>query len=162
MQKKFQNNTVYIDWTNLHKWVQWLWKKIDYKKFRKWLDEKYWIKKAYIFMWYIESQKNIYEYLKQSWFKLIFKESIIHNWIIKWNADWEMILKSVEDFYEKEDLWKVILVTWDWDFSCLIDFLVKKWVFETILIPNKKYSSYLIRKKHNIKITYLKDFLNWF
>lgn len=151
------DNVAYIDGTNLYKWIKELWEELDYKKFRNWLFEKYWIKKAFIFMWFIEEQKLLYKHLEDSWFILIFKESITQKWVVKWNADAELILKAVRDFYE-EEIWKVVLVTWDWDFSCLIDFLVEKKVFKTILIPNRKYCSYLIRKKQ-ISLIYLKNFL---
>ena len=144
---KIKNNIAYIDWTNLHKWIQNLWEELDYKKFRNWIFEKFWVQKAYIFMWFIETQKPLYNFLEKIWFNLIFKESIVHKWIVKWNADSELVLKSVRDFYENDELWEVVLVTGDWDFSCLIDFLVEKRKFKTILIPNKKFCSYLIRKK---------------
>jgi len=157
--QKIKNNIAYIDWTNLHKWIKNLWEELDYKKFRNWIYEKYKIEKAYIFMWFIESQKPLYDFLEKVWFNLIFKESIVHKWIVKWNADSELVLKSVRDFYEENELWEVVLVTWDWDFSCLIDFLVEKWKFKTILIPNRKYCSYLIRKKQ-ISLIYLKNFIN--
>lgn len=159
MQKNQKQNIAYVDWTNLHKWIKNLWEELDYKKFYIFLKNKYRIQKSYIFMWFLENQRDLYKYLENCWFELIFKESIFHNWSIKWNADSEMVLKSVRDFYEEKDIWSSILVTWDWDFSCLIDFLVEKKIFKTILIPNKKFCSYLIRKKQ-IPLTYLKNFLN--
>lgn len=150
---KFKKNIAYIDGTNLYKGLQELNKTLDYKRFRIWLLQKYRIKTAYIFIGYIQKQKPLYEYLKKSGFILIFKESVIQDGIIKGNADSEMVLKSVRDVFE-EDISNVILVSGDGDFSCLVDFLIEKQVFKTILIPNRKYCSYLLRKK-KCSLTYL-------
>ncbi len=148
-------NIAYIDGTNLYKGLQELKKELDYKRFRVWLLQKYRIRTAYIFMGYIPEQKNLYEYLKKSGFTLIFKESVIQKGAIKGNADSEMVLQSVRDFFEKE-IGQVVLVSGDGDFSCLVDFLIEKKVFRTILIPNSKYCSYLLRKK-KCSLTYLED-----
>ena len=147
MNKKSPINIAYIDGTNLYKGIKSLDKELDYVRFRKWLLHKYWITKAYIFMGYISQQEPLYKFLKKAGYILIFKESITQRGVVKWNADAEMVLQSVRDVYEiKPD--NVILVSWDGDFSCLVDFLIEKEVFKILLIPNRKYSSYLLRKKN--------------
>jgi len=148
-------NIVYIDGTNLYKGIESLGIELDYIRFRKWLLHKYRITKAYIFMGYISKQAPLYKYLESASFSLIFKESITQKGIVKGNADSEMVLKSVRDVFE-ETPDNVILVSGDGDFSCLVDFLIEKEVFKTILIPNKNYVSYLLRKK-NISMTFLED-----
>ena len=148
-------NIAYIDGTNLHRGIKSLGEELDYVRFRKWLLYKYRINEAYIFMGFIKEQKPLYDYLETSGFALIFKESVVQKGSIKGNADSEMVLQSVRDFFEKKPK-NVVLVSGDGDFSCLIDFLIEKECFRTILIPNKKYSSYLIRKK-KCSLTFLDD-----
>lgn len=139
-------NIAYIDGTNLYKGIKSLGRELDYARFRKWLTDKYKISKAYIFMGYISKQEPLYKYLKNAGFTLIFKESVTQRGVVKGNADAEMVLQSVRDVFEKT-LNNVILVSGDGDFSCLVDFLIEKRVFKILLIPNRKYSSYLLRKK---------------
>jgi uncharacterized LabA/DUF88 family protein len=146
-------NIAYIDGTNLYKGLQSLGKTLDYTRFYIWLSEKYKISIAYIFMGYISEKELLYKYLKKSGFTLIFKESVTQKGIVKGNADAEMILQSVRDVFEK-DIDNAIIVSGDGDFSCLIDFLIEKEVFKTLLIPNMKFCSYLLKKK-NISITRL-------
>ena len=146
MNKKDLENIAYIDGTNLHKGFKTIGVEIDYFKLRKWLFNKYDITNAYIFMGYIKEKKLLYKYLKKAGFNLIFKESVLQNGVIKGNADSEMVLKSVRDYFE-ENIESVVIVSGDGDFSCLVDFLIEKDVLKILLMPNRKYSSYLLRKK---------------
>lgn len=153
------NNKIlaYIDGTNLYKGIKALGSTLDYKWFYKWLFWKYRIDKAYIFMGYIQDQQDLYKKLEEYRFSLVFKEITERNGIVKGNADGEMILKSVRDFFE-QDTKKVIVVTGDGDFSCLIDFLHEKNIFKTMIVPNKKFCSYLLRKK-GLPMVFLEDIL---
>jgi len=151
-------NIAYIDGSNLYKGIKSLGKELDYFRFRKWLLHKYRITEAYIFLGHISQQKPLYKFLEDTGFILVFKESVIRKGIIKGNADAEMVLKSVRDVFEKLPD-NVVIVSGDGDFSCLVDFLIEKNVFRTILIPNKEYCSYLLRKK-NVSITWIEDFLH--
>ncbi|KKP99094.1 MAG: hypothetical protein US06_C0001G0068 [Parcubacteria group bacterium GW2011_GWC2_36_17] len=51
-----ENNFAYIDGANLHNGIAGLGWKLDYKRFRVWLSDKYGIKSAYIFI--INISKN--------------------------------------------------------------------------------------------------------
>jgi len=148
-------NIAYIDGTNLYKGIRDLNFELDYVRFRKWLLHKYRIKKAYIFLGYIAEQNQLYSYLQRAGFELIFKESVTQNGVVKGNADSELVLKSVRDVFEQNPK-KTIIVSGDGDFSCLIDFLLEKQCFQTVLVPNKRYCSYLLRKK-GCSLTFLDD-----
>ena len=141
----------YIDGANLYEGIKNLGKNVDYGLFRKWLTWKYRVDKAYIFIGYIPQKESLYDYLKASGFILVFKETICQKGVIKGNADAEMVLQSVKDFYE-EHTEEAIVISGDGDFSCLVDFLQEKNVLKTLIIPNKKYSSYLLRKKTVSKV----------
>ena len=45
-----ENNFAYIDGANLHKGVADLGWKVDYKRLRLWLNNKYQVKRAYLFI----------------------------------------------------------------------------------------------------------------
>jgi hypothetical protein len=63
----------------------------------------------------------------------------------------------MRDYFERENP-KVVMVTGDGDFSCLVDFFLEKNTFKSLIAPNKKVSSLL--KKKNINITFLRDLQN--
>jgi uncharacterized LabA/DUF88 family protein len=144
--KKIENNIAYIDGANLYRGILELGWVLDYVKFRKWLEEKYSVKKAYLFIGMVPERKRLYRYLQESGFTLIFKETLPHkDGSIKGNCDAEMVLQVLSDCYE-EKYQKAVLVTGDGDFACLVNFLLEKEKLRIVIAPNFKKSSYLIRK----------------
>ena len=138
--------------------IQELSKELDYAKFRKLLRWKYRVTKAYIFIGYIDSYESLYKYLRDSGFELIFKESVLQAGEIKANVDAEMVLRCVRDVYENAPS-QAVIVSGDGDFSCLIDFLDEKKLLRTMIAPNRKYCSYLLRKK-NLPLVYMNDIIS--
>ncbi len=76
----------------------------------------------------------------------------------KGNIDGELILSVAKDFYEN-DLKSVVLVAGDGDYHCLVDFLKNKDIPVTIVSPNRKYLSFLL-KRTNVPIVILDDFID--
>jgi len=74
--KKQENNFAYIDGANLHKGIESSGWKLDYRKFRVWLLEKYGVKKAYIFIGLIPKYSDLYKYLQECGYTLVFKEVV--------------------------------------------------------------------------------------
>jgi uncharacterized LabA/DUF88 family protein len=148
-----ENNYAFIDGANLHRGVKDLGWKLDYKRFRVWLKEKYNITNAYIFLGLVPRNADLYTYLQESGFILIFKE-ISYDDVgnIKGNCDADLVLSVVCDFYEKM-FTKAVIVSSDGDYASLISFLKNKNVFHTLLSPHTK-CSFLLRKL-NIPIVYL-------
>jgi len=73
----------------------------------------------------------------------------------KGNCDAELVVQSISDFYENRTS-LFVLITGDGDFRCLVDFLILKKSDVTILIPNrKKFSTLLKRSKGSL--TFLED-----
>lgn len=133
---------------------------IDYKKFRGWLRQKYNPNKVYIFMGLIPSNVKLYNYLQESGFSIIFKETVSSGLDIKGNCDAELVLHSVSDFYtEKSE--NFILITGDGDFACLVKFLLENKKQVSILAPHNKKCSFLLRKS-GAHITYLNDLYHKF
>lgn len=145
---------IYIDWANFHQWSK-IWGGVNYKKFRKWLSDKYNHCHVFLFLWYLKENTFLYSKLYQQWYFLIFKETLEIEWKVKGNCDTDLVLKAVENFYEEQSS-HTILITWDGDFACLVDFFIQKKHFITLLAPNKLYCSYLL-KKRNIPLIFLEE-----
>ncbi len=153
MTREKQNNYAYIDGANLYRGVKSLGWQLDYKRFRIWLSEKYGVKRAYLFIGLVPKYKDIYTFLQEAGFTLIFKETIYDGeGKIKGNCDADLVLKSAIDCFEK-NFEKAILVSSDGDYACLVKFLEEKDVFHSIISPDNK-CSFLLRKL-NIPLVYL-------
>jgi uncharacterized LabA/DUF88 family protein len=150
---QISGTSVYVDGTNLHKGIRELGWELDYKRFYVWLKEKYKSQSVYMFLGHIPKHEPLYNHLTDMGYDLIFKEVTTHKGIPKGNCDAEMVLHAVKDVYEKKAS-QVILVTGDGDFACLVDFLVEKKCLNRILVPNRNYCSYLLRKR-NVPLVFL-------
>lgn len=65
MEKK-ENNYAFIDSQNLNLSIRaqgWV---LDYKKFRKYLEDKYGITKAFLFLGYVPQNQDLYTALQES------------------------------------------------------------------------------------------------
>ena len=146
-------NFAYIDGANLHKGVAGLGWKLDYKRFRIWLKDKYGIGNAYLFIGLISDNKDLYTSLQEMGYVLVYKE-ITYDGTgkVKGNCDADLVLKVVVDYYEKR-CDKSVIVTSDGDYAGLVKFLKEKGSFLTLVSPSNK-CSYLLRKL-NIPIVYL-------
>ncbi len=151
-------NFAYIDGANLHKGVKDLGWRLDYKKFRVWLDEKYGVKKAYLFLGFLPINSYLYRDLQNWGYTIVFKPTIPDgNGEVKGNCDAELVLQVVSDMYENE-YEKALIVTGDGDFACLVKFLQGKERFLTLISPNHKRASILLRKAVLGNIIFLKQF----
>src|SRR3989344_3368140 len=130
-----ESNVAYIDAANLHKGVENLGWKINYKRFRVWLKEKYGIKQAYIFIGLVPKYKDLYTTLQEAGFTLVFKEVVYDGaGKVKGNCDADLVLKATQDAYENT-FEKAVLVSSDGDYVGLVKFLMTKNKFEAILSP---------------------------
>ncbi|NQU83808.1 MAG: NYN domain-containing protein [Parcubacteria group bacterium] len=151
--KNKESNFAYIDGANLHKGVKELGWILDYRRFRKWLKDKYSVERAYIFIGLVPSNKNLYTFLQEAGFTLVFKETTYDGaGKVKGNCDADLVLKAVVDYYEKQ-FKKAIIVASDGDYAGLVNFFKKKEALLSLISPNNK-CSFLLRKL-NISLTYL-------
>lgn len=136
----------FIDSQNLNLGVRSQGWKLDFKKFRVHLKDKYGVQKAFLFIGYIPGKQSLYTYLKSSGYILIFKPTIETNergeTIIKGNVDAELVLHSMIEYPNYS---KAVIVSGDGDFYCLVEYLKKKSKLFKIIVPNQRYSS-LLRK----------------
>jgi len=144
----------FIDSQNLNLGVRSQRWKLDFKRFRIYLEDKYRVNKAFLFIGFIPKYKSLYTFLKKSGYKLIFKPVVEsrkpHK--PKGNVDAELVLWAMIEFRNYD---KAIIVSGDGDFYCLIEYLLSKKKLERIIVPNYyKYSALLRKFAENI------DFLN--
>ncbi len=143
--KKLQlNNYAFIDGQNLNLGIKELGWKLDLKKFRKYLEDKYQARKVYYFIGYIDGNQVLYQTLQEYGYILIFKPTLEGpGGKIKGNCDAELVLHTMIEYPNYR---QAVIVTSDGDFACLVDYLIEKEKLKTVLAPsNKKYSS-LLRK----------------
>jgi uncharacterized LabA/DUF88 family protein len=150
-----QNNFAYIDGNNLYRGISDSGWRIDYGRFRKWLEDKYGVSRAYYFIGLIPKHKDLYTALKAAGFILIFKEvTYSQSGDPKGNCDADMVLQSVVDVFENK-CDKQIIVTSDGDYACLIKFLIERNRLRILLSPNEPKLCSILLKRTNAQITYL-------
>lgn len=104
------------------------------------------MEKAYLFLGLIPGNVRLYEKLQDQGYELIFKQ-IAYDGAgkVKGNCDADLVLKIVSDHYENH-FDQAVLVTGDGDFACVVEFLLEKQKLRSVIAPNSKKCSYLIRK----------------
>src|SRR3989344_679075 len=151
------NNFAYIDGANLHRGIESSGWKLDYRRFRVWLAEKYDVKKAYLFIGLIPRYSDLYKYLQECGFTLVFKEVVYNDkGEPKGNCDADLVLQSVCDAYESR-FDKAIIVTSDGDYASLIKFLQKKHRLLVILSPSSAKKCSVLLNRTGAKISYIND-----
>lgn len=157
IMKNRQNNIAYIDGANLHKGVGSFGWKLDYRRFRVWLTDKYQVKTAYLFIGLIPKNKDLYAFLQKCGFTLIFKEVVYDgNGKAKGNCDADLVMQAMRDVFESE-FDQSILVTSDGDYAPLVSFLLERSHLLTIISPSNQKKCSILLKRTNAKITYLDD-----
>jgi len=142
--KKPQNNYAFIDSQNLNLSIRsqgWI---LNFRKFRQYLNRKYNVTKAFLFIGYIYENQDLYTDLQKDSFILVFKPTLtLPSGKVKGNVDAELVLHTMIE-YENYD--KALIVTGDGDFYCLVDYLRKNDKLLKLMIPNKNSYSSLFRK----------------
>lgn len=149
-------NYAFIDSQNLYLSVLNQGWKIDWRKFRVYLLEKYAIDRAYLFIGMVDGNNRLYEELQTAGFICIWKPTLKYkDGTIKGNCDAELVLHTMININNFD---KAIIVSGDGDFYCLIDHLIDNDKLQAILIPNKhKYSALLKLKKFHQFTKYIND-----
>jgi len=159
---KDKNNFAYIDGANLHKGVKSSGWGLDYKRFRVWLKEKYGVKNAYIFIGLIPKYKDLYAYLQECGFILIFKEVIYDgDGKAKGNCDADLVLQAAIDVYENK-FGSAILISSDGDYASLVKFFMSRRKLMAVLSPHTKDKCSILLKRTNVPIVYLDEVRSFF
>jgi len=158
--KKKSNNYAYIDGANLHRGIAGFGWKLDYRRFRVWLSEKYAVSHAYIFIGLIPKYTDLYKYLQECGYTIVFKEVVYDsNGKPKGNCDADLVLQVAHDTYENK-FDSAIIVSSDGDYASLIKFLQEKNKLKAILSPSVPQKCSILLKRTNAPITYLSGVKN--
>lgn len=150
-------NVAYIDASNLKFGVEQSGWRLDYVSFRSWLRDKFGVHRAILFMGLVQSNSGLYNYLQSIGYYISFKPAVVSKeGRTKGKVDGELILSIAKDFYES-CLEQAILVSGDGDYHCIVEFLKEKNIPITIVSPNNKYLSLLL-KRTNVSIVILEQF----
>ena len=130
--------------------------KLDFKKFRRYLSDKFRVDKAFLCIGYIKQNASLYKKLKADGYELIFKPTVKDNiGKPKGNVDAELVLHAAAIEFPKYD--KAVVVSGDGDFYCLHEYLEKNQKLFKIIIPNRKSESSLLRRFQNYKVFLIRD-----
>jgi len=125
--------------------------RLDYKKFRIYLRNKFHVQKAVLFIGYVPSNKQLYNQLKSYGYTLVFKPTTKDgHGKFKGNVDAELVLHVAAVEYRNYD--KAVIVSGDGDFYCLYKYLIQYQKLLNIVIPNTKSESSLLKDLHSYKI----------
>lgn len=118
--------------------------KLDFKRFRRYLADKFRIQKAFLCIGYVKQNDSLYKRLKSYGYDLIFKPTVKDSFgKVKGNVDAELVLHAAKIQYDKYD--KAVIISGDGDFYCLHEFLVKNKKLLSLIIPNDKSESSLLK-----------------
>lgn len=151
----------FIDSQNLNIGVQKSGWKMDWRKFRKFLADKYGVTKAFMFIGYIPENEDLYEQMHQAGYAVVLKPTfdltrpqpemmeVMNEELaqkgktedkkpVKGNIDAELVLWAMKEMSNYE---KAIIVSGDGDFYCLVEYLDQKGRLLNLLAPSQHYSS---------------------
>ncbi len=141
--EKWQSNYAFIDSQNVNLAIRAQGWKLDWKRFRIYLRDKYGVSKAYLFIGYVEENNSLYTTLQDAGFLCVFKPTLIHkDGTTKGNCDAELVLQAMIEYARFE---KAIIVTGDGDFYCLVRYFIEQKKLEAVLIPNRLRFSALLK-----------------
>lgn len=143
----------FIDSNNLNLGIKSLGWKLDFKKFRIYLREKYSVLVAYLFIGYIQINQPLYSSLQKAGYVLVFKPTVSDkDGNIKGNIDADLVLQAMID-YKNYD--KAIIVTSDGDFYSLVKYLYEDNKLYFVMSPYVKTCSALLKKSAKERIVFM-------
>lgn len=148
-------NYAFIDSQNVNLAIRDLGWTLDWARFRKYLQDKYGVVKAFSFIGYVSGNERLYQSLQEAGFVLIFKPTIEvkkgTQIIVKGNVDAELVLHTMIEIGNYE---KALIVSGDGDFHCLVAYLMKQQKLLKLMVPNPRKYSALLREFRS-HITYM-------
>jgi uncharacterized LabA/DUF88 family protein len=156
--RKNENNYAFIDSQNLNLGVQKLGWKLDYKRFRVYLREKYGVTKAYMFIGFVPLHQLLYDHLQEAGFMLQFKPTITDSQgKTKGNIDADLVLRAALEINTYE---KAVIVSSDGDFYSLVQHLYETGKLKVVLSPDQQHCSTLLKRVAKEKIWFMNNLRN--
>jgi len=150
-------NYAFIDSQNLNLGIQSLGWKLDYKRFRIYLKDKYKIEIAYLFIGYLPENQDLYDSLQKAGYVLKFKPVLPQkDGNHKGNVDADLVLQTMIDHYEK-NFDKALIITSDGDFYSLVKFLYQRDRLLLVMSPYGLTCSTLLKKTAKEKLIFMNN-----
>jgi len=141
---KPQNNYTFIDSQNLNLSIRSQGWTLDFGRFRQYLERKYAVTKAFLFIGYVYENQALYTALQKDGYILVFKPTLkLPSGRVKGNVDAELVLHAMIEYTHYD---RALVVTGDGDLYCLVDYLRKTDKLLKLMIPNKESFSSLLRR----------------
>ncbi len=148
-QKKY--NYAFIDSQNLNLGIQRAGFKMDWKKFRAYLQDQHNVEKAFMFIGYLPEYEDLYKQMHDHGYLIVLKPTLEmyadptqqekdDKPPTKGNVDAELVMYAMK---EMSNYKQAIIVSGDGDFFSLIEYLESKGRLKNIMTPNWKYSTLL-------------------
>lgn len=163
MESNQQRVYAFIDSQNLNLGVQKFGWKMDWRKFRQFLERRYGVTRAYMFIGYIPEFEPLYEQLHELGYSIVLKPTFDltkprpdteyaadttrsphsgHDHHedkkpVKGNIDVELVLWAMKEISNYD---KAIIVSGDGDFYSLVEYLEQKKRLLHVLTPSSHYS----------------------
>jgi uncharacterized LabA/DUF88 family protein len=164
-QSKRPTTYAFIDSQNLNLGIQRMGWKMDWRRFRQFLNDKYNVSNAYMFIGYLAENESLYEHMHELGFLVVLKptvdmmtprevadttppepgQPVVEKVAedkppVKGNVDADLVLYAMKEIPNYE---KAIIVSGDGDFHGLIEYLAQQGKLAQVLTPNWQYSSLL-------------------
>ncbi len=150
---KREKNCAFIDSQNLNLGVKSLRWRLDFRKFRKYLTEKYSVTTAYLFIGYMQQNQDLYASLQKAGYILIFKPVLPDkDGNVKGNVDADLVLQAMIEYPNYD---QALIVTSDGDFYSLVKYLYDNKKLKAVLSPYVKTCSSLLKKSAKEKIIFM-------
>jgi len=158
MDKNTKNNYAFIDSQNLNLGINKLNWKLDFKRFRIYLKEKYEVSRAFLFIGFIPENQDLYSSLQKDGYILIFKPVLLNGeGQPKGNVDADLVLQTM---IELNNFDQAVIVSSDGDFYCLVKYLYEQGKLSRVISPDVKNCSKLLKKTAKEKIVFMDNLRN--
>ena len=178
-KKPVTGNYAFIDSQNLNLGTQKMGWKMDWRKFRQFLRDKYNVTHAYMFIGYMAENEQLYEHMHDLGYLIVLKPTVdvkvmpevvneapensevakAEKAPVKGNIDADLVLHAMK---ELPNYSKAIIVSGDGDFYGLIEYLKEKNKLLHIMTPNWQFSSLLKHfEEYIVRLDQLKNELRY-
>lgn len=116
--------------------------KLDHKRFRVYLKDKYNVSKAFLFIGFKPGNQAMYTKLQDCGYLCVFKPTLeLPDGTVKGNVDAELVLHSMIEYNNYD---RAIIVSGDGDFYCLVEYFINNHKLKKVLVPNQQNYSCLL------------------
>lgn len=153
MSGKGEKIYAFIDSNNLNLGIEALGWKLDWRKLRIYLEEKYNVSIAYLFIGYVPTNQDLYSNLQKTGYVLVLKPTIPDkDGNTKGNIDADLVLQAMIDYSNYD---KTIIISSDGDFYSLVKYLYEHNKLRLVMSPYNRTCSSLLKKSAKEKIVFM-------